>query len=198
MKYLISSFCIIFFSSIPICGCAQPWTLEGKAGAFIPTSSKMRHIFSTALPFLELEGGYQFSSNWSAWAGVGYIWGEGKSLGCDSKTTIDVVPFSLGIKWFFPLASRINGFLGVGGLWTLYRNHDYSQSVHQHISANAGGVIATSGLQYRLVGTWFLNFFAEYMYQHFAFSKVYSEHFTYRHDVNMSGTKIGLGILYNF
>lgn len=174
------------------------YTLEGRSGAFFPSSNKMRKIFEVAMPFVELEGSYQFYSGWDAWAGVGYIFAKGESIGCGNTTTIDVIPFTLGIKRFFSLTRRTEGFLGLGGLWSLYRNHDHSSSVHQHISANAFGGIVTAGVNYHVMSGLSLSFFGEYMYQHFHFGRKYPQHFTYRHDVNMSGTKVGLGIIYDF
>ena len=158
----------------------------------------MRKIFNVAMPFVELDGSYRFASAWDTWAGVGYIFAKGEALGSGNTTTIDVIPFTLGIRRFFSLSSRVDGFLGVGSLWSLYMNHDHSSSVHQHISTNAFGAIATGGFQFRLNHRLFLSFFSEYMYQRFNFRKVYREHFTYRHDVDMSGTTIGLGIIYSF
>lgn len=191
-------FTFVLLAVFSTSGFAEPYTLEGKAGVFIPSSNKMRKIFGSTLPFIELEGSYQLSSDWKVWAGVGYIFEKGKSIGCGSSTKIQVIPFTLGIKRFFPLTPQIDGFLGLGGLWTLYRNHDYSQSVHNHISANEFGAIVTGGFQYDLNDRFVVSFFGEYMYQRFSFNRVYSEHFTYRHDVDMSGTKIGFGLIYNF
>lgn len=192
------SICLVLLCGISASVSAEAFTVEGRGGAFFPTAHKMRKIFHVAMPFVELEGSYQFLPAWDAWGGIGYIFAKGESTGCGNTTTIDVIPFTLGVKRFFKLTSRTDGFIGAGGVWSLYRNHDHSSSVHQHISTNAFGAIATSGIQYRLIGGLSMSFFGEYMYQRFHFSKVYSKHFTYRHDVNMSGTKIGLGIIYGF
>ena len=191
-------FCAALLCSLPANGSAEPFALEGRAGAFIPSSSKIRNIFEVAMPFVELEGSYRFSSAWDTWAGVGYIFATGKSIDYRTTTTMNVIPFTLGVRHFFSLTCRVDGFLGLGGVWSLYRNHDYSPWVHQHISANAFGGIATGGFQYQWSEHFLSSFFAEYMYQRFHFNKVYPAHFTYRHDVNMSGTKIGVGIIYSF
>ncbi len=177
---------------------ADPFAVTGKEGVFVPFSNKLRGIFNDVMPFVEVEGSYTFLPNWEIWGGVGYISGKGGSLQCGQSTTIEVIPFTLGIKRFFPFTDRLDGFVGLGGLWSLYKNRDYSQSVHQHFSANTFGGVVTLGVQYHVSNKIFVRLFGEYMYQQFRFSKVYPEHFTYRHNVDMSGTKIGCGVTYSF
>ncbi len=174
------------------------YKIEGRAGAFFPFSSRIRDIFQIALPFVELEGSYKFSSKWDIWGAIGYIFATKESLNYGTVTTINMIPFTLGVRRFFSLAYHTDAFLGFGGLWSLYRNHDNSPWVHQHISKSGFGGTATAGLLHRLSDSFLMNFFVEYMYLRFPFSKVYPKHFTYRHDVNMSGIKVGLGIAYNF
>lgn len=189
---------VIFLCSISASIEAEPFTLEGKAGVFIPSSKKMRQIFSGCMPFIELEGGYRFCCNWGAWAGVGYIFAEGESISCGTSTTIDVVPITLGIKRYFTLTRNFEGFLGLGALWSQYNNKDHSQAVHQRNSANAFGGVARGGIQWQWRCHTFISLFGEYVYQRFNFSRVYQEHFTYRHDVDMSGVKFGVGVAYGF
>lgn len=200
MNYYISCcLCIALLFGFSSAAFAEPFRLEGKTGVFIPSSSKMRKIFHVAMPFVELEGSCRLCcSDWDTWAGVGCIFGRGESIGCGNTTTIEVIPFTLGVRRYFALCPCIDGFLGFGGLWSLYRNHDHTSSVHQHISSNAFGAVAKAGFQYRMNDCLSISFFGEYMYQRFDFSRVYPEHFTYRHDVNMSGIKIGLGVIYSF
>ena len=197
-SYIGRLLCIAFCCCFSAIGSTEPFALEGKEGVFIPSSKKMRNIFQIALPLIEIEGSYEFSSAWDIWAGIGYIFAKGEPISWSATTTMNIIPFTLGIKHFFLLASRTDAFLGFGGLWSLYKNRDCSPSVHQHISTNAFGAVVTVGLQHCLSESLSMNFFGEYMYQHFNFSRVYREHFTYRHDVDMSGTKIGLGLAYSF
>ncbi len=197
-SYIGHLLCVAFFYCFSAVGSAEPFALEGKEGVLIPSSKKMRNIFQVALPFVELEGSYEFSTSWNVWAGIGYIFAKGESISWSSTTTMNIIPATLGIKHFFSVGYRTEGFVGLGGLWSLYKNRDCSPSVHQHISTNAFGAIATTGVLHHLNESLSIHFFSEYMYQRFNFSKIYPKHFTYRHDVNMSGTKIGFGLAYNF
>lgn len=177
---------------------AQPWSVEGKAGAFFPTSNEISRIFNTAMPFVEVEGHYQFCTCWDAWASVGCIFSEGHALGCGDKTSIQVYPFTIGVSRIFPITCDLEGFLGIGGLWSLYHNKDHSSSVKENISGNTFGGLAKGGVRYFLQDRLAVTLFTEYLYQKFSFHKVYKDHFTYRHDVNMSGISLGLGFSYDF
>lgn len=186
----------IFFLSKPVY--SGFWEMEGKIGVFIPSSPKMRHLFHTAMPLVEVEAMRRFSQFWDVWAGVGCIFGEGRSLGCGRKTTVEVIPFSFGVRRHFQLARKIDVLLGVGALWSLYRNRDHSSYVHQNISGNAFGALFKGEMRYRWRKQVYSTLFVEYMDQRFSFRKVYEKHFTYRHDVNMSGGKFGVGLVYGF
>lgn len=176
---------------------AYPYEAEGKVGIFIPTTKRISEIFP-AMPFLEVEGRYRFDQCWEVWSGVGWIYGVGNSQGCKNRTTVQVVPFTLGVRQYICIAPTLDAFLGLGGVWSLYSEHDHSPDLHQHISKNQFGGIIQGGLQHCFAEGIFFTCSVEYLYQKFSFHKVYEEHFTYRHDVNMSGVKVGCGIVYDF
>lgn len=195
---------VVFFSCLFVmfCGCAQvfssPWAIEAKGGLFFPTSKKIRAIFDTTMPFLELETSYRYSLKGDIWVGAGCMFREGYSLGCGDKVTIQVIPITLGTRRFFSLNAQLDAFLGFGGVWSFYHNNDGSSYVKNNITGNTFGGVFKGGFQYRLKSHVFLSVFTEYFYQYFSFNRVYEEHFTYRHDVDMSGIVLGGGISYAF
>jgi len=105
---------LFLFLLMPALLMADPWNLEGKAGVFIPQSKRVQHIFHSVMPFIELEGSYRWSPLWDTWGEVGCIFDQGHSIGCGNKTTIQVYPFSLGVRRFFPVTDYTEFFLGAG------------------------------------------------------------------------------------
>lgn len=177
---------------------AQPWAVEAKAGAFFPLSKKVMRIFDTAMPFVDIEGKYQFSDYWEIWGGAGCIFDQGNSLGCNNRTSIQIYPFTLGVKRLIVLAHNLNAFIGLGGLWSLLHNQDHSKFVEKSIRGNTFGGLARLGVQYQLRERVAFSLFTEYLYQKFYFHKVYKKHVTARNDVDLSGFKLGLGVVYDF
>lgn len=174
---------------------AEP-SVQAKVGAFFPFSKNTNRFFH-AMPIVGLEGHYVFCGCWDAWLGVEGMFGEGRSPGC-GRTSIQIVPFSLGIGRSFCLTPCLEGYLRAGGLWSLYNNHDHCSSVIQHIHSNTFGGIFKAELRYQTSCCFKLSFFTEYLYQRFSFHKPSKKHFTYRHDVDMSGLQIGIGAVYPF
>lgn len=199
IKYRLFSFVVgvlflcCFSSKMEAC----PLKLEGKVGAYFPESSRIREIFHT-MPYVELEGSYAVCSSWDLWGGVGCIFGNGKSLECGNKTSIQVIPFSLGVRTAFCLTPCLNLVLATGGLWSLYYNQDHSSFVHKNISDHNLGGIFKGGLEYQLNCQWSLTSNIEYMIQRFSFHRRYKDHFTYRNDVSFNGIKLNVGIGYSF
>lgn len=187
---------VLCFVSLPFY--LQSWEIEAKAGIFIPSDKKIKRISHSSMPLFEVEGKYCLGGCWNGWAGIGYIFDDGRSLGCHDKTTFNMIPISLGLERRFCISKCIIGSIGVGGVWSFYNNHDHSCFVHKNVSNNGVGAIFKGNLQYRLCDRIYLSIFAEYLLQRFSFRKTYHEHFTYRHDVDLSGTKLGIGILYAF
>lgn len=176
---------------------AAPWSIEGKTGVFFPSSKVMRSIFDSTMPFVEVQGHCYFCPCWDAWGSVGCIFANGRSLCCHQKSSIAVVPLQLGVSRFFNLCN-FEAFVGVGAMWSFYHNNDHSSSVIQHVRTSAPGAVVQAGVQRCITERMRLSLFTEYLYQRFSFHKHDPKHFTYRHDVDMSGFKLGLGLIYDF
>lgn len=174
------------------------WKVEGKVGAFIPTSKKIRQIFAGALPFFEAEASCRFAPCWDISTSVGYMWANGHSLGCRNPTFLQLIPLSITLHRFFRWNSQCDLFLGVGGIYSFYRNNDASPYVHQHISEKGGGARLNGAIAYRFTDCFKTSLVAEYIYQRFSSHRVYERHFTYRHAVDMSGVNLAIQCGYLF
>jgi len=172
--------------------------VETKVSAFIPSSSVIRRIYSDVIPYYELEISKPFWNDWQVFLGVGYLSNEGHAIGCDHKTSLRLIPVTLGLKYVSRINSLIDLYAGAGACVSFLKNKDHSPFVHENISDQALGGIFKLGLIYRIKQHIFIDIFTEYLYQHFSFRHHYEDHYTIRHNLNMSGIKIGAGLGYNF
>jgi len=165
-----------------------------KVSAFFPTSKKICRIYSSVMPYYELEINKNFCENWQFWLGGGYVSDRGKALGCKTKTSMWLVPLSTGLKYLYPLNQCLNLYAGAGACYSLFHTKDSSRYVHKNNFQDTLGGIFKLGCFFNLTGQLFGDVSLEYLYQRFSFSHHSSRHYTLRHHVDMSGFKIGGGI----
>lgn len=173
-------------------------SIEAKVSAFFPSAHVTRQIFSTVMPYYEFEIAHLFCNNWQLWLNAGYLTDKGHAIGSQNKTTIQLVPLTFGLKYFYPFKSSWDFYAGAGIVCSFLKDKDYSPFVHKNISQKTAGGIAKLGFMYQCNTSFFIDFFTEYIYQKFSFHCIYPEHFTVRNNFNMSGLKIGGGIGFDF
>lgn len=178
--------------------CLSGFEVETKVSAFFPSSKMIRDIYSDVTPYYEFEIAKPFCNDWQVWLGVGYLSNEGHAIGCKNKTSFRLIPVTFGLKYIYSITDRMNLYTGGGGCWSFLKNKDHSSFVHENISDNALGGIFKIGFIYRVKESIFIDLFTEYLYQHFSFHHHYAKHYTIRHNLNMSGFKVGLGLGFNF
>ncbi len=201
----ITKYCGFFLAFIgfwmPInieASCLSGFEVEAKISAFFPSSKIIRRIYSDAIPYYELEIAKPFCNNWEAWLGVGYLSNDGYALGCKNKTSFYLIPVTFGLKYLYSINPCMDLYTGAGACWSFLNNKDHSPFVHKNISDDALGGIFKLGFIYRIKEHVFIDIFTEYLYQHFSFKHHYEDHYTLRHNLNMSGFKIGGGLGFNF
>lgn len=188
-----------FWMSINIeASCLSGVEVEAKISAFVPSSKIIRRIYSDAIPYYELEVAKPFCNDWQVWLGVGYLSNDGHSIGCENKTSFQLVPVTFGLKYLYSINPCMDLYTGAGACWSFFKNKDHSPFVHQNISNNALGGIFKLGFIYRIKEHVFIDIFTEYLYQNFSFKHHYEDHYTIRNNLNMSGFKIGGGLGFNF
>ncbi len=174
--------------------CSSEFEVEVKFSAFFPSSKIVRCIYSDVMPYYEIEVSKPFCNDWQMWLGAGYISNHGHAIGCGNKTDFQLIPITGGIKYFYQITPCIDLYAGAGACVSFFNNRDHSPFVHKSVFDGALGGIFESGLTYFIQDRIYLNVFTEYLYQHFSFKHKYEEHYTIRHNLNMSGLKIGGGI----
>ena len=178
--------------------CLSGFEVETKVSAFFPSSKIIRRIYSDTVPYYELEIAKTFCNDWQVWLGVGFLSNDGRAIGCKNKTSFRLIPITLGLKYLYSVNSCMDLYTGAGACWSFLKNKDHSPFVHKNISDEALGGIFKLGFIYRIKERVFIDIFTEYLYQHFSFKRHYEDHYTIRHNLNMSGLKIGLGLGFNF
>lgn len=174
------------------------FTLEGRASAYFPFEKRVRKIYSSTLGLFEGEIDVPIWNGWTAYFSAGYIKNEGKSIGLRDKTSLQMVPLTWGVKYFCKL-SCVDVFFGAGLVYSLLHIHDHSRHIERHISKNALGGTVSLGAQFFFTEDWFIDTSVEYLYQRFSFKNTHSdEHYIERHDLDMSGIKLGAGIGFTF
>lgn len=177
--------------------CCPNWSLELRVAAFIPTNNRVRKIYSNGWPEYQIQLGKRLCRNWQVFAEFSGFQKSGhSSLG--SKTKLSVFPLSLGIKYLFPLYSNLDVYVGGGVAYSWLRIKDDSPYVHRHVRKEQFGGIIKTGLIYTFCNCWFIDVFADYLFQRFSFRGVSCDPFVTRQTADVSGFKIGGGIGYNF
>jgi hypothetical protein len=179
----------------PCCDDSYCFTIEGRASAYFPFENKVRRIYSTTWGFYEGEVDIPLWWGFDGYFSAGYLENTGRSLGLHNKTRLQMVPLTWGLKYFLEVMPCLDVYLGAGVVYSILNIHDHSYYVHQHISKNAVGGTAKLGALYFFYGNWFIDASVDYFYQRFSFKRSHSEkHYVERHDLDMSGIKLGAGI----
>ncbi len=172
--------------------------VETKVSAFFPTCRLVREVYSNVIPEYELEIHQSFYDEWQIWLGAGYLGNIGESVEFHNRTTLKLVPVSLGLKFDYPLSDCAHFQAGIGGVWSFLWLDDESHYVHKHVSKNSFGGVFRLGLVFHIEDCFYLDFFSEYFHQRFNFEHHYEEHYTVRNNVDFSGIKAGIGLVLKF
>lgn len=169
---------------------SSEWISELRGGYFYPTSKDFREIYPRGGLEGEIEVSKIFRENWIAWGNVNYFEKDGRSIGFHNKTTIRMLPLSLGLKYQFHFCRSISPYLGLGLTYTLSNIQNHSEFVKKNVIKGAFGFVVKSGTFINLSENFLLDLFFDYYYQ-----KI---HFYQSHHVDLGGFRMGLGLGYRF
>lgn len=173
---------ILFFNALH----ATEWMGELRAGCFYPTSSKFRKIYKNGGFEGEMELSKTFKGHWICWGNVNYFQRNGHSIGFNNKTIIHMIPFSLGLKYQFLPCDLISPYLGGGITYTLFNVKNDSDFVKKHVTKGGFGFVIKSGMYINICDPLLLDLFVDYYYQEI--------HFYSKHDEDVGGFRMGLGL----
>lgn len=137
-------------------------TTEFRVGYYYPQSNLMRDIYQNGGVEFEFENTVLISRYIDLWANINYFQRDGRSLGLSDKTSVKLIPVSLGFKYLYACANYWNIYLGIGGSYTWARFHDQSSYVEKHPRKQAFGWVVKSGIIHYLQPCLYLNLFADY------------------------------------
>ncbi len=184
-----------------------PTSVEFKAAYFRPSNDFVKEIYSNGW----VDYGFEFSkmittdNNLAIWGGVNWYRTKGHAACCGdiivskSKTSISVVPFSLGLKYFMPVPQVYNAnlYLGAGISTAFVRIKDDSEFVKAKLSKNgAFGWVLKSGIQYFFRNNVFIDVFADYVFQEVNFKRGNGNVANF--SASLDGLKLGVGLGLNF
>lgn len=173
---------------------SNPTFIEAKAALFFPLGKRFKDIYSK----VEFEWGgevsYEVCDCLQAWLSVNYLSDKGRSTQLKYRTTMELLPIGLGLKYLFP-CECINYYVGGGFQYTYMHNHDHSPYAIHHINKWDWGLLAKGGALIPVCDRVFVDLFTEYSYLMMSFRKT-KHGAVYRHRPNLSSISVGLGIAY--
>lgn len=170
--------------------------MDFKASYYYFQSDLVKDIMGDGAAFFQGEVNYAVTHDFVVFADAGYLSNRGQSLNFDQRTRLEAVPFSLGIKYNYPLGC---GSVYVGGGVRGFAVHieNKSEFVDPFIKGiSAGGVVnAGFNLCYKCI---ILNPFFEYSFIKLPFHRSAEDiaRNIYRHDLNLNGFALGAGVGY--
>ena len=184
------------------------WDLEFRTAAFRLTDKKARKRYSNWGVEYQGEVAKEICNNTYAWLNVGWMSTRGHNRrrfddSCGGERRhLKVLPVSFGLKQKFCITPCANFYLGLGASYAFVRferdHHQRFRRHHRNHNGSWGGAVK-SGFQYRIWECAFIDLFADYYYQpgvkhHDGLRR----NRTRRHNLQMSGFKLGAGIGVNF
>ena len=198
---VMAAFSLLFAEETKEVCCKEtiPTTLEVRFSYFWPQSQIVRDIYQGGGVDYQLTGtvpvyqGDIFAlRGLNFWWAVDYFPRDGKSVGLDSGTSIQIEPLTAGFKWIYP-ESRIRPYLGVGFKYYFVQIHNDSPYVQSYIADNGPGCVAETGCQIFVAKYFFVDMFVAYSFKQFGSSSVSSPHVITTW-LDLSGVNAGAGI----
>jgi hypothetical protein len=191
--------CIAVVSQIVLVNIAQAIDTfaEVKAAYFRPSDDKFRRIYNEGAIY----GGEVSCQAWKnlyGWASANYFHKSGTSIGRagGNTTNITFVPLGLGLKYLFPIRF-VDVYAGGGILSTYLHMDDHSHHVIKSNSKWGVGGIVKAGAIFNVDKHFFIDLFSDYSFMKVDFHNTHGGKVV-RHDADLSGWSIGLGIGYRF
>lgn len=174
--------------------------VEFRASYFYPTSSDFRKIFGSGVNYqlgaiapLPVEGLNLFGA-------VDYFAKKRSYKSIDSKARIQIIPLTLGLKYFFPkvnLCEPLNFYVGAGMKYFFLHTNNNSEFIKNTINKKGLGAVAEGGFLLHLTDCLLLDVFSSYSYKRFDAPKCV-EPSVKKARLDLSNINAGVGVLYRF
>ena len=146
-------------------GVGRDILLEFKAAAFLPSDCLFKKIYDSCAALYDLELTFELveDKNWFMFLSLAYTSKQGHSVGFCTPTTVQIVPFGLGFKYFFP-CSRGDFYVGLGVQPAYLGTNNCSEFVCKHTSDWGVGGVSKIGFNFDLPKNWFCDLFFDYSF----------------------------------
>ena len=181
--------------------------LEARASYFYPTAKEFRNIYHNAGVDYQLTGSfpvYYGNDVWlqglDVWAAVDYFHKTGHTTGLHDKTSIRIVPITLGLKYFFPaLGTKIpvNFYIASGMKYFFVHTHNDSSFLKKNVNKSGMGGVFEAGFTTTFVKHLVLDVFAAYSLKTLSAPSI-SKPVVETTSFNISNLNVGLGLGYKF
>jgi outer membrane protein len=196
--------------------------VEGRVAYYHPSSRRVRRVYGNGWPDYQIEISKQchgfslygfpwrWNIDWRIWGGISGFSRKGESFGYHhNHTRLQLIPVSLGTKFFYPLTCNMDIYLGGGLCLSFLHITDHSQFVHKHTRREEWGGLIQSGITYKVCDCFYGNVivsaFFDYFFQRFHFCdsrehsfcrsrRFHDTRFIERHDLKLNGYKVGVGL----
>lgn len=220
MRAFIFSLCCL----IPSIVSAEYWSIAGRISYFSPASPDIRKTYGDAFVNYQIELTRSVFCDWEVWLDLDYYTKGGHFHHRQDSTRLQVIPLSLGVKYYVHLCRDIDWYVGGGGSYTCANLHNHSDCTKKNMTKWGFGGVFKTGIKYYWNDNLYIDLFLDYFYQHFRLhhkhkhkqeivpfleseefesfssssSSSSSNCFFVKDTLNVGGTKIGLAIGWAF
>lgn len=176
----------------------RAWNLNARVAYLYPTSSRLRHIYSSSIPFYQLETTYETCQGWGYWFDVGYFSKKGHTsldnCSCSScssfdntkiKTKLNLLQLGTGLKYSLDFTCNLSAYLGLGVTYSLINIRNDSCFVDDRVRKKTFGGSIKSGFCYYFNDCFHADLFVDYY-----LTKIKDHHL----DLSTVATGVGVGV----
>jgi len=162
---------------------------EFRTAAFFPSSHLFREIYGKTGVDYQLEASTKFQDCIDLWTNFSWYTKKGGSVPLHDPTRISIANVSIGLSYIYDFCNGFSIYGGVGPTFANIRIKNHIPDVwHEKVVKCSVGVLVKSGIRYNLSECYYLDAFADYLYQPKKFHIF----------ANVGGFKPGLGIGMHF
>jgi hypothetical protein len=164
------------------------WFVDANIGYFYPFSHTLREVIAGSVDY-QLQLTYKWSKHWGAFVGGDFFYNTGHSTGDHAKTTLWILPITIGIKAFGTLwatndfSQVVQGYVLLGPRWNYIHSSNNSPNVDHHTNGQGFGGMGGLGLSY-LVHQFTVNAIVN-----FSFANLHAH--SDKHNVKAPNTQVG-------
>lgn len=161
-------------------------------GAYFQFSNEVaKSIFSGSIPCIQLEYSRDFNQYLRVWLNTDYCMKEGNSINIGDNSTLQMVSFSIGPKFFYENEDGMAPYVGFGLIGSWIHTTDGSIYLPANTNKGSAGIVGKFGVRYSFFERLVLDFFFDASFQPVATE--YGDAIA-KKNINLGGYKAGLGI----